>query len=120
MRDVLQHWDVRRWLNLIDQLPRGTAYQEALALDEDYARQVVADEATAPAGGRHRPSLREWDGVVEVLADLHDRVVDLVNVNAQKRTGLRYYPRPATAVEQARKEWVDRQITEIAEDFGLS
>lgn len=99
-------WRRRRWrylLNLIDHLPRDSAYMEAIANDEQLAEQLVRNlPEQAPAG----PRLSDWSPEVEALYALVDRVVELIHVTAAasgaKPGKVRMSPRPVTAIERAR------------------
>jgi hypothetical protein len=99
--DLAQQWRSRRWrklLNLIDRLPRNSAYVEALAEDDELAQQLSSQP---------RPNVRsvrrmtEWSVEVELLSVVADRLAELAQVVATsrgaKRTRVAPMPRPLTA-----------------------
>lgn len=103
--DLGEAWRARRWrylLNLIDQLPRDSAYIEAFANDDLAAEQIV-DRNEPPA----RPRLSEWSPVVELLTALLDSQRELIQVVAWTRgakiRSLEPLPRPLTAVDRVRR-----------------
>jgi hypothetical protein len=88
-------------LNLIDGLPSHSAYQEALALDEELAEQVAdRDEPTA----EYRPRITEWSPTEQLLAALYDRMGEVVAAVVAsaggKPTMPEGWPRPETAADR--------------------
>ncbi len=102
-------WKQRRWrqlLNILEFLPRTSAYAEAMALDEELAVEV----AKIPHGdraGKWARDHREYTPEVEMLSALFDRVGELIRVVAATR-GSRggkpppQAPRPVSALERVR------------------
>ena len=135
LRDLLDHygaaverdlfdrgWDLsdlvqgRRWrllLNVIDGLPRDSAFGEALALDEEIA-------AAASGKADARPSVREWTPEVELLAAIHDRLIDVVQVQMDKKYQADQWPRPLTAAEMLRRKESRRRRARVRELFKPS
>lgn len=100
-------WRSRRWrrlLNLIDTLPRNSAYVEAITQDEEWASMILADppDKTPP-----RVRMSEFSPEVERLCDLVDRVTELIQTTVAVAGGrpknVKPAPRPSTAVERVRK-----------------
>jgi hypothetical protein len=106
--DLAQLWRQRRWrflANLIDHLPRGTAFAQAVADDDELAAQQVV---TASGGKRKAaPPVSEYTPDVELLAALYDRLGVLIgwvaaSAGAKKPPKAQPWPRPVTAIERAR------------------
>jgi hypothetical protein len=105
--DLAVEWRNRRWqklLDLIERLPRHSAYIEAVSEDEAVAAQMLnMPDDTKPA----RRRLSEYDVVVETLSTLVDRVGELINaVMASKGVRPRRIPpapRPVTALQKLRE-----------------
>lgn len=76
----------------------------ALADDEEVAAQLLdSDTPTTPS-----PPLTDFDPTVRALADLYDRVGELIDAtyavaSGKKPKGRRPYPRPRTAVDRLRE-----------------
>lgn len=101
-------WRSRRWrklLNLIDHLPRNSAYVEALANDEDLVEQMLDRSDDAATGPTRRMS--EYSADVELLSAISDRIAELIQVtvavNGAKPQKIQYSPRPITAGERVRR-----------------
>lgn len=102
-------WRERRWadlLNLIDWLPRNSAYIEALSEDEDVAEQVLrAPENQRPRGAG--PRVSEWSLEVEKMTDMIDRlgevIIAVVTSNGGKAPRVRPQQRPRTAIDRLRE-----------------
>jgi hypothetical protein len=115
--DLATEWRSRRWrrlLNLIDHLPRNSAYFQALSNDDLFAAQMLDQEDTAKAGAKR--AMSEWSVEVELLSSLLDRVGELISVTlaaagAKKPPKVTPAPRPATAVERVRnrRRWEKHQ-----------
>ncbi len=99
-------WRARRWrelLNLIDHLPRNSAYHEALVEDDDLAEVL----ATRPDVDRPPTrQMRDFSVEVELLSVLGDRIGELIHVVAAtkgaKPKPLRPLPRPSSALQRLR------------------
>jgi hypothetical protein len=95
----------KRWrfvLNLIDHLPRHSAYGDALANDEDLAAQYGDEvEDGEPAA----PSFAEWTPQVALLSDIAD-LLALIRTEVWQLAGQKSapkftpMPRPISAVER--------------------
>jgi hypothetical protein len=108
--DLAVLWRTRRWrklLNLIDQLPRDTAYMEAVADDEQLATFLLS----RPDGHSKKPSaptrrLSEYSAEVEVLSAILDRLGEvtqaIVASAGAKPRKVTPAPRPVTALERMR------------------
>lgn len=100
-------WRRRRWrrlLNLIEFLPRDSAYIEALSNDEEIAQQLL-DKQIPERPPQRRMS--EYSAVVEVLSLVADRIAELIGTVAASRgikpRRIQPAPRPVTALERLRK-----------------
>lgn len=105
--DILDLWrdtlSPRTLLNLIDHLPRTSAYQEALADDDELAAPYVDDDVP-PA----KPSMREFGPDVELLAAMYDRLGEVIQAvigsAGGKPPNIQRTPRPETAIDRARRK----------------
>lgn len=94
-------------LNVIDRLPRSSAYAEALAEDEALAEQILEreEQGNAPPAPRRRVS--DWTPTVEILTTIQDRMAELIQVVAMlggaKPRQVPWAPRPRTAVQRVRR-----------------
>jgi hypothetical protein len=92
----------RTLLNLIEHLPRTSAYQQALANDDEVAAAAMADEPSS----RNDLPLSEFSPEVEALASVVDRLGEvtavLINANGGKAKPPKPYPRPVTAWDRVR------------------
>jgi hypothetical protein len=100
-------WRARRWrklLNLIDGLPRDSAYVEALTSDEQWAAAVLDNP---PPDGPPTRRMADWTPELEMLTNLYDRVGELIQVTVATAGGkprkVQPAPRPTTALERARR-----------------
>lgn len=114
--DLGTEWRARRWrklLNIIDRLPRDSAYMEAIANDDAIADRIVEMDAPAPTG----PRLSDWSPEVEALYSLVDRVTELIHLTASahgaKPSKPKYAPRPVTALDRARQRRKQRRHREL-------
>ncbi len=97
-------WQSRRWrhlLNIIDGLPRNSAYHEALSNDIPLARMLSA--LPERKGGPIR-RMREFSAEVEVLSVCADRLAELIQAvgatKGAKPKAIRLMPRPVTASQR--------------------
>jgi hypothetical protein len=108
--DLASLWRQRKWaklLNILDFLPRTSAYAQALATDPDLAAKL----AQLPEGERKpqwRRSHRDYSPEVEMLTSLFDRTGELICAVAATR-GARSKPpqpgpRPISAIERIRRQ----------------
>lgn len=103
-------WRRRRWrrlLNLIHHLPAASHYAEAQANDEELARaylEHLGDDGPLP----EQPRVSEWDPLRAELANLTDRVGELIAITVVAHGGdkvnVRPRPRPVTAVDRIREQ----------------
>ncbi len=106
--DLATEWRARRWrrlLNMIDHLPRDSAYVEAFCDDEEVAATLLG--GPEPQGQPQR-RMSDYSVVVEVLSLLVDRVSELIGTVAASR-GIKPRkippaPRPETAADRLRKQ----------------
>jgi hypothetical protein len=97
-------WRDREWrflLNLIDHLPPGSFFVEALSDDEEYATAALA------SGGQSNsaPRMSTWSPVVDMLAVVNDRLGLIAALQAAANGGrqtLPPVPRPSTAFDRVR------------------
>jgi len=105
--DLATEWRSRRWrrlLNIIDRLPRNSAYCEALTEDEELAEQVLKGPDPQQTAPRRR--MADWSPTVEMLTAILDRLGELTLAVAARRGAkpgkLPRGPYPTTAVERVR------------------
>ncbi|HEX8632244.1 MAG TPA: hypothetical protein VF755_29145 [Catenuloplanes sp.] len=103
--DLVGQWQARRWrrlLNLIDGLPRTSAYAEALADDEQLAEQLL-DRPPGPG----RVPMSEFSPELEMLTNVFDRLGELIQAVTAAAGGkppkVRPHPRPRTAMDRVRQ-----------------
>lgn len=99
----------RRWLdllNLIDWLPRNSAFIEALSEDDEVAEEVLRQPENKRARGAG-PRISEWSPELERLTDLVDRMgevmIAVIASQGGKAPKIRPYPRPRTAIDRLRE-----------------
>jgi hypothetical protein len=116
--DLGTEWRARRWrrlLNLIDRLPRNSAYIAAVAADDDVADAIAQRDDGDQVGQRRE--LTDWTADVELLSMLYDRVGELIQATVASRgvrpTRLQPAPRPVTALERARRRARIRQHDDL-------
>lgn len=101
----------RRLLNLIDHLPRTSAFSHAQSQDDELAEQ--APESDAEPG----VPLTEWSPEVEALAVVVDRLADVANAviasQGGKPTRVQPYPRPVTAFDRVRAKRRDKAYVDL-------
>ncbi len=98
-------WRSRRWrklLNVIDNLPRTSAYHEALSNDEALAEALMG-LPDRPVGPVRR--MREWSAETELLSVVADRLAELIHTVAATKGAkggrqIRHQPRPVTAMQR--------------------
>ncbi len=108
--DLAIEWRRRRWrrlLSIIDRLPRTSAYVEALANDEDLARQVTERERGQPEQKRPSRRMSEWSPDVELLSVIANRLGDVVQAIVVSAGGKPHkvppMPHPVTAFDRVRR-----------------
>lgn len=109
--DLAREWRSRRWrrlLNLIDHLPRDSAYVEALSDDEEMAERMLGQADRAP-----RRRMSEFSVEVELLSVIADRQAEIINALIARRgvkpARIKWQPRPETALERVRRRKRRRQ-----------
>lgn len=100
-------WRKRRWrdlLNLIDWLPRDSAFMEAMSEDEELAENLLRQPRGKTPG--HKVRISEFSPLRETLSDLYDRQGEIVQAiiaaAGAKPPKLKPYPRPRTALDRLR------------------
>jgi hypothetical protein len=103
--DLAVEWRSRRWrrlLNIIDRLPRDSAYIDALSQDDEFAAAYARDDDDSSAKPVRR--MAEWSPSVEILTLILDRLGEVVQAVAAlggvKPRKLPRAPRPVTASER--------------------
>ncbi len=99
-------WRSRRWrhlLNIIDRLPRHSAFAESLADDDELATVLARMPQRDGVPSRR---MREWSPEVELLSVLGDRIAELIQAvgatKGAKPRQVRALPRPVTAMQRRR------------------
>jgi hypothetical protein len=108
-------WKSRRWrklLNILEHLPRTSAYAQAMATDEELAAEV-AKLPESDRTAKWSRSYRDYSPEVEMLSALFDRLGELVRVTAAMRGGRgkqpQFAPRPESAIERVRRRLAQDQ-----------
>lgn len=100
---LLDECEFRFVLNVVDHLPRHSAYVQALSDDDEWAERVI--DNPQPERG---PSVRmaDWSPELEMLTNLFDAVRELTRVTAMsagaKPKKVNPAPRPRTALDRVR------------------
>lgn len=104
--DLVDEWRMRRFrriLNLVDHLPRNSAYVQAVTDDEEWAEQVLSLPQRAQ---RPRVDMADWSPELERLTDLYDRLGELIRAvvagAGAKPKRVAPAPRPTTALDRMR------------------
>lgn len=121
--DLTVLWRERRFvalLDLVDQLPATSRLRAAVASDRDLALEML--EQGGPKGEQEpwSPPLTEWDVKSALLAEVRDRLGEVLKVLASIKSGVpvvqqerlrtppkmtvKPFPRPVTAWEQMRDD----------------
>lgn len=105
--DLAKEWQSRRWrrlLNVIDRLPRHSAYFEALCDDEEMAEHLARQPE--PKDTKPRRRMSEWNATVELLTAVLNRLGELTQAVAAlggaKPRKVPSAPYPVTAIERIR------------------
>lgn len=103
-------WRQRRWrelLNILEFLPRTSAYAQAMATDDKLAEQIVQVSDSAGRTGSWTRTHREYTPEVEMLSAVFDRLGELIRAVAATRGSnskpATPAPRPVSAIERARR-----------------
>lgn len=106
--DLGTEWRARRWrklLNMIDGLPRDSAYVEALTSDEQWAAAVLDNPVPQ---GKPKRRMADWSPELEMLTNLYDRMGEQIAVTVAVAGGkpkkVTPAPRPTTALERERRQ----------------
>lgn len=117
--DLARWWQDRRWvglLELIDQLPAASRFNEAILNDPEFARAAVAHESGD--GPAWAPKISEFDLHATLLRDVVQTLqgvqVAVIASAGGKPPKVSPYPVPRTALDAAREallhEWADDLI----------
>jgi hypothetical protein len=113
-------WRSRRWrllLNILEHLPRTSAYAQALATDEELAERFAELPDTQPRATWSR-SHREYTPEVEMLSAVFDRLGEVIRAIAASRGALGKpappAPRPVSAFERVRHRLARRKHERFA------
>ena len=121
---------LRGVLDLIDQLPAASRYWSAVALDEEVAEAILAEEDrrrdahgdgdTAPAW---TPPLDQWDLTAQMLGALINEVKALRQATIAAAGGRarreKPFPGPRTAREAVQARRDEEYAAALAADFGF-
>lgn len=105
--DLLVLWQQRRWrylLNVIEALPRHSAFVEALSDDDALAEALL----NRPAGDeRPRTPLSQFSPELEMAVNTYDRLGELIQAVTAAAGGrppkIAPFPRPRTAADRVRR-----------------
>lgn len=101
-------------LNIIDNLPRDSAYGEAMANDE-----TLAEYLAGMPQPKVKPSRRvsDWSAEVELLTAILDRLGEAVQaiaaIGGAKPKQVRPAPRPVTAIDRVRRRRAEQKHRSI-------
>lgn len=102
---LLDECEFRFVLNVVDHLPRNSAFVQAMTDDEEWAAQVL----DGPQPEKKPPAVRmaDWSPEMEMLTNLLDAVRELTRVAAMaggsKPKKTPPAPRPRTALDRLRE-----------------
>lgn len=103
-------WRQRRWrelLNILEFLPRTSAYAQAMATDEKLAEQINQTSEAAGRTAKWSRTHREYSPEVEMLSAVFDRLGELIRAVAATRGSNSKppppAPRPVSAIERVRR-----------------
>lgn len=107
-------------LELIDQLPSASRFNEAVLNDLEFARVVVAQESGDDASA-WAPKISEFDLHAMLLRDVIQALqgvqVAVIAASGNKPPKMQSYPGPRTALDEAREEllqeWADDLIGKL-------
>lgn len=119
--DLAVWWQQRRWvglLELIDELPSASRFNEAVLNDPEFAEAVAARETGSDnKGDEWSPRISEFDlhalllrDVIQGVQGVQAAVIALAGGKPPKQSP---YPAPRTALDEAR----ERALTEWADDL---
>lgn len=104
-------WRSRQWrklLNLIDWLPRNSAFSEAMSNDEDLAAALLSRPKDERSKQARRPRVSEYSPELERLIDVVDRLGEVMAATVAAAGGkppkVRPQPRPETAMDRLREQ----------------
>ena len=90
-------------MNIIERLPRTSAYVEAMTQDVELAEEFLRFKADAKAPQRR---MTEWTPETELLSIVGDRLAELIQTVAAsagaKPRHITPLPRPVSAIDRAR------------------
>lgn len=117
----------RRLLNLIENLPPGSAFVDAMANDQETAERISRGEISVAEPENTGPRMLDWTPEMSLLAELVDRVGTLITATlsaagAKQLPRIPPAPRPETAVDAAvrerRAQEKRQKVLEIIEAFN--
>lgn len=124
--DLAEWWQARRWralLDLIDNLPSSSLSRLAALEDPE----VIAQIAEEPSPDTWRPDQRDWNLTNELMAAIHDRLGDVTQAvlstievprgKSRPKYPGKPFPRPESAVQQARDDLARRIGWSLIEQF---
>lgn len=122
--DLAAWWQQRRWkalLELIDELPTASRFNEAVLNDREFAEAVVANESKSDGDkSEWAPRVSEFDLHALLLRDIIQSLQGVqaaVIATVGKPPKFPPYPSPRTALDDARErllhEWADDLIARL-------
>lgn len=123
--DLAVWWRERRWaglLELIDELPAASRFNEAVLNDREFAKEVVAQESeNREDAPEWAPKISEFDLHATLLRDVIQALqgvqAAVIAAAGGKPPKIIPYPAPKTALEEVRQEalqeWADDLISRL-------
>lgn len=113
-------WRERRWVALIDYingLPSASRLSAAVLNDPEMAAELAFQEPT----GRWSPPVNEWDLDTVLLAEVLDRLGEVVAATASlggaKPKRRKPFPRPETEVDRVRRRVQQDAVNDLISEL---
>lgn len=111
--DLAEWWQQKRWrglLELIDQLPAASRFNEAVLNDPEQARLIAARPTSSESW---TPLVRDWDLTAVLLREIREALVGLLGNGRAKPI-----PIPRTEVDRVRARLDLVLAAQIIRDFA--
>lgn len=121
--DLAAWWQDRRWkalLELIDELPGASRFNEAILNDPEQAAQIAA--LPTPKDAQWHPRISEHDLHAILLKEIREAVISvtqtLVAVNGGTPRRVAEFPKPETEVDRIRERLRRERANELIRLFA--